>query len=123
MKKFLCFCLVLALCIPLIACDHKQQFKLTIDTNSMEPVFSAGDTIIYEAVNTKNLQEGDIIAYWAVEDGQRFVRVHRIVAIYDGGESLIFETRGDNNAESDLQVVHESNVLGKYVRKLLFGFL
>ena len=123
MKKFICLFLVLALCIPLIACDQKEQFKLVIETDSMAPTFSAGDTVIYEAVDVKSLQVGDIIAFWVVEDGQRFVRVHRINEIYDGGENLIFQTKGDNNPQADANVVHESNILGKYVRKLIFGFL
>ena len=123
MKKLLCLCLVLALCIPLIACSQSTQVKYVVDTDSMAPTFSAGDTIIYEPVDTKSLQIGDIIAFWTVEDGQRFVRVHRIVEIYDGGENLIFETKGDSNSTNDPQVVHESNVLGKYVRKLIFGIL
>ena len=123
MRKFLCVCLVLALCIPLIACSQNQQFKLVIETDSMAPIFSAGDTVVYETVDAKSLEIGDVIAFWVVENGQRFVRVHRITEIYDGGENLIFQTKGDNNAQADANVVHESNILGKYVRKLIFGFL
>lgn len=122
MKKILCICLVLSLCCALAACNQSQRFKLTITDNSMVPTFSEGDTIIYEPVDPDTLQVGDIIAFWMVVDSERVVQVHRIVNIYDLGENLLFETRGDNAANSDAMPVHESNVLGKYVRTLIFGF-
>jgi len=122
MKKFLCICLVLSLCCTLAACNQSNRVKLTISDNSMEPTFSEGDTIIYEPVDTDTLQVGDIIAFWMVVDGERAVQAHRIVNIYDLGENLLFETKGDNAEKSDAMPVHESNVLGKYVRTLIFGF-
>lgn len=121
MKKFLCLCLVLVLFCSLTACDRSDEYKLEITSDSMAPTFTTGDTIIYKTVDPDTLKEGDIIAFWMVADGQRFVCVHRIVTIYTDGDSLFFETKGDNNTASDVQAVHETNVLGIYVRKAFFG--
>lgn len=122
MKKILCICLALTLCLAMVACNQSQRTKLEITDNSMEPTFSKGDTVIYEQVDTDTLKEGDIIVYWALEGTQRVVQIHRIVNIYDIGENRLFETKGDSNERSDALPVHESNVLGKYIRTLLFGF-
>ena len=122
MKRILCICLAIALCLTLAACNQKERFKLEIDDDSMEPTFSAGDTIIYEAVDPHTLKEGDIIVFWTLEGAQRVVQAHRIVNIYEVGDNWLFETRGDNNSNSDALPVHENNVLGKYIRTLIFGF-
>lgn len=122
MNKWICICLVLALCLSLSACNQSDKFKLEITDHSMEPTFSKGDTIIYENVDPDTLEVGDIIAYWTLVDSERVVQVHRIVNIYDIGENRLYETRGDGNADSDPLPVHESNILGIYIRTLIFGF-
>lgn len=121
MKKILCLCLVLALCFTLMACDQSNRTKIKITYDSMAPVFTTGDTVIYESVDPDTLKVGDIIAFWAIVDSQRVVMIHRIVEIYDMGDNVSFQTKGDNNSQPDASPVHESNVLGKYVRKAIFG--
>ena len=121
MKKFLCLCLILALCLPLVACNQSQRTKIEITDDTMAPTFSTGDTVIYESVDPDTLKEDDIIAFWTVVNGQRCIVLHRITAIYDLGDNLGFQTKGDNNAEPDASVVHESNIVGKYIRKAIFN--
>lgn len=90
---------------------------LSIQTPSMEPTINPGDLIIDKAVgDTSELKVGDIITYWTVIDGERVLNTHRIVEIYDGGNYLIFATKGDNNSTEDPLTVHESEIVGVYSR-------
>ena len=90
---------------------------LSIQTPSMEPTISPGDLIIDKAVgDASELHVGDIITYWTVIDGERVLNTHRIVEIYDGGNYLIFATKGDNNSTEDPLTVHESEIVGVYSR-------
>lgn len=87
----------------------------SIQTESMYPTLEPGDLIIDTAIkDTSELEVGDVITYWTVINGERVLNTHRIVEIYDGGGHLIFETRGDNNAQSDPLTVHESELVGQY---------
>lgn len=88
---------------------------LSIQTDSMYPKFKPGDLIIDTRVkDPSELRKGDIITYWTVINGERVLNTHRIVNIYDGGDYLIFETKGDNNTAADPLTVHESEIVGKY---------
>lgn len=95
-----------------------DQFSLKIYTDSMYPTFKAGDTIICERISDPGeLRTGDIITFWVVINGERVLNTHRINNIYDGGDCLIFETKGDANEQVDPLTVHEYELVGKYVRK------
>lgn len=88
---------------------------LSIQTDSMYPELKAGDLAIDTPVkNPEKLRTGDIITYWTIIDGERVLNTHRIVNVYDGGDYLIFETKGDNNTTVDPLTVHESEVIGQY---------
>ena len=88
---------------------------LSIQTDSMYPALVSGDMIIDVAVKDPgDLRPGDVITYWTVIGGQRVLNTHRIENIYNGGDYLIFETKGDNNTAVDPLTVHESELVGKY---------
>lgn len=90
---------------------------LSIQTDSMVPKINPGDLIIDKEVkDASELHKGDIITYWTVIDGERVLNTHRIVEIYDGGNYLIFATKGDNNNTEDPLTVHESEIVGVYSR-------
>jgi signal peptidase len=44
--------------------------------------------------------------------------VHRVIAISNGGSSLYFQTKGDNNPGPDGWSVPAQNLMGVYVAKL-----
>ena len=91
----------------------------SIQTDSMYPTLNPGDLIISTAVkDASELQNGDIITYWTVINGERVLNTHRITEIYDGGNYRIFATKGDNNTHADPLTVHESEVVGKYSFKI-----
>ena len=88
---------------------------LSIQTDSMYPEFAAGDLIFSHRVkDTSALKKGDVITYWTVIEGERALNTHRIVEIYDGGDHLLFGTKGDNNSIDDGMPVHEADIVGQY---------
>lgn len=137
MKKRVCILLLLSLCLMLSACNYFSQSQagqtgkvrtvlgnivLTIQTGSMDPTFSVGDTILCEPVtDPDDLQVGDVIAYWATVGDGKMITVHRILEIQDMGEYRTFLTKGDNNSAPDTVPVHEASVVGKYLRKAILG--
>lgn len=91
----------------------------SIQSESMYPTLKPGDLIFDTAVrDTDELKVGDIITYWTVINGERVLNTHRIVGIYDGGGYRIFGTKGDNNTAEDALTVHESEIVGKFSRRI-----
>ena len=91
----------------------------SIQTDSMYPTFSHGDLIIGDPdFEVEELKVGDIITYWTVISGERVLNTHRIYEIYDGGDYLIFATKGDNNNVVDSLTVHESEIVSVYERTI-----
>ena len=89
----------------------------SVQTDSMYPTLQAGDLIIDRVVDDPSeLRVDDIITYWTVINGERVLNTHRIYQIYDGGNYLVFETKGDRNSVADSMTVHESEVVGRYQR-------
>lgn len=91
----------------------------SIQTDSMADTLLPGDLAIGTVVKDKTtLRVKDVITYWTIINGERVLNTHRIEQIYDGGNYLFFETRGDNNPTADPLKVHESEVVGKYIGKI-----
>ena len=90
----------------------------SIKTESMYPTLKPGDLIFSTSVDTEDLRVNDVITYWTVINGERVLNTHRITDIYDGGNHLIFATKGDNNTAADALTVHESEVVGKYAFRI-----
>ena len=87
----------------------------SIQTDSMYPTLLPGDLIFDTPVKEpEELRSGDIITYWTVINGERVLNTHKIVEIYDGGDYLIFATKGDKSDSVDRLTVHESEIVGKY---------
>ena len=135
-KKVLCAVLTVALCCSLSACSVKDacvsvylryfhesgtvptlfgKVVLEIQTDSMSPTLEPGDIIFCDRVEDPSaLRKGDIITYWTIIGGERVLNTHRIVEIYDGGDYLIFQTKGDNLPLADPLTVHESEIVAVY---------
>lgn len=87
----------------------------TVQTDSMYPTLKPGDLIIDVAVKDySELRVGDIITYWTIIEGKRVLNTHKIAGIYDGGDYLIFETKGEKVNQTDSLTVHESEIVGVY---------
>lgn len=64
-----------------------------IASNSMSPIFNAGDAVVLRQFDTDDVEIDDIIAF---KNGDRII-VHRVVDIDKG----VYITKGDNNNEND----------------------
>jgi len=80
-----------------------------VRSDSMKPVFSAGDLIIDKSASA-NITIGTIVSY---KNGSETV-THRVVALTDGGVI----TRGDGNDDNDPGIVAIPQVQGTYFMKL-----
>lgn len=88
---------------------------LTVQSDSMYDTLMPGDLILDVPVkDVGELRVDDIITYWTIINGERVLNTHRIINIYDGGNYLLFETKGDNNTIADPMTVHESEIVGRY---------
>ncbi len=86
--------------------NHKL---IAIASNSMVPMYSRGDAVIYEKVKVESLEVGDILAFKKND----IVVTHRIVKILKNGSEYSFVTKGDNNNANDTYEPKESDVLGR----------
>ena len=88
---------------------------MTVQSNSMYDTLKSGDLILDVPVkDPAELRTGDIITFWTLINGEYALNTHRIVNIYDGGDHLLFETKGDNNQMADPMTVHASEIVGQY---------
>ncbi len=85
---------------------------------SMRPTLQAGDLVFLEGVDPRTLHKGDIIGVDVPRDAQKKYQlpahiVHRIAKVGHDQYGLVFTTKGDANAGSDVFVVHSNDVVGK----------
>jgi signal peptidase I len=107
-----------------------------IEGNSMYPNLQNGDLVIFRSVSPQSVTNGSIIVFVQGQTGIsmldsliRPVVVHRvkdIIVQYDG--VINFRTKGDNNQDTDPELVRDSQVLGAPIQivpkvGLLFLFL
>lgn len=80
-------------------------------SRSMEPTFSTGSMIaIKPTKDGSTYREGDIITF---KEEDKLV-THRIIGVQHVNGNLLYETKGDNNNDPDLQPVLAENVVGIY---------
>jgi signal peptidase I len=94
---------------------------LTVLSNSMVPVFEAGDVIITREIDAEDLKEGDIISFYNEEKN---LITHRITSIVEKNGERLFFTKGDNNNTADEEAITAGDIAGKelfHIPKL--GFL
>ena len=88
------------------------KYKLiAIASDSMSPVYRRGDAVIYEKIDVKKLEVGDILAFRK----NNIVITHRIVKIWKQNDRYYFTTKGDNNNSVDSFKTSEDLVLGRVV--------
>lgn len=117
---------IISACVTIISLSTSEHgvpsvggyVLLNIKTNSMADYINKGDMIITEKVkDTKKLKKDDVIAFFAVEQGQTIVKTHRIVNIENANGVLIFTTKGDNNEVADSATVSSSDIISVYSGK------
>ena len=91
----------------------------SVQSNSMSPVFEAGDLIVGKKVeDNQKYKVGDIITFWTTiqDDNGNDVSVlntHRIVKLQDrfNTGTIVYETKGDNNDIQDKNYVIHSAIV------------
>lgn len=84
---------------------------LVIATGSMTPNINIGDVVIVDKKkgdSLKDLKIGDVIAY----KKENIVICHRIIDVIESGDSIYYETKGDNNPSADQLLVETEDIVG-----------
>ena len=100
----------------LLICFMTGIFKyepITILSNSMTPVITKGDVVIYKRLTTEQIKELPINAIILYTKQDRNI-VHRIVKKIENGNNILFETKGDNNNKPDVELVKIEEIKGAY---------
>ncbi len=96
---------------------------LTVESDSMSPTFSKDDLILDKEIDdVHNLQEGDVITFRTLIDGQRVNNTHRIIAVNKINGNISFTTKGDNNDVKDSLEVYPADIIGKWNGTKINGF-
>ncbi len=102
--------LIISFIILIILISGVFKFKMiAIASNSMSPTYRRGDAIIYEKINTRDLEVGDILVF----QKNNIVVTHRIVKKWNQDGQYYFTTKGDNNNTEDNFKTKETEALGK----------
>jgi signal peptidase len=81
-------------------------------TGSMSPTYRIGGTVVIRPVDPLTVEVGNVITY--KPPGQTdFLVTHRVVEMYNEGESLSFQTKGDGVEVEDNYIVPAENVRGE----------
>ena len=90
---------------------------VAIGSGSMEPNVSYGDTVNFEKnIDINKLKKGDIIVFNHNEN----TIIHRIISIKKDKNSVIINTKGDNNNTADLFDLTEKDIKGKVRMKIKY---
>ena len=109
------YAVTLIISITLI-CFMQGTFKyepISILSNSMVPTFSRGDVVIFRKPSEKELKEipiNSIIIYTMEEQNI----AHRIVNIIQEKDTVMYQTKGDNNNVPDTKLVNTNQIKGIY---------
>lgn len=79
-------------------------------TGSMEPVLPVGSMVLVKAADPKEINEGDIIAFYSATD-QGAVVTHRVIENDSANGQFI--TKGDANGSNDIKPIPYPNLIGR----------
>jgi len=106
--------------MALISTNRENTFSIgkysvyNVLTESMLPTFGMGSIIVVKDVPQSQIETGDIITFYPVEDNST-VLTHRIIDIVcDDGETR-YQTQGDNNNIPDRNLIRYNKIIGKVV--------
>ena len=106
---------IIAICVPLIVPKTMGYQLYTVVSGSMEPAVPTGSLVYIKYVEPGDIETGDIIAFYG-SDAQGSIITHRVVSNSNAmGE---FITKGDANAENDMNPVNYEQYVGKMVRSI-----
>ena len=87
----------------------------TVVSGSMEPAIPTGSLVYVKTMDPTEVQEGDVIAFYSVQDGSSVI-THRVVT-----NSTVmgeFITKGDANEEKDRSPIPYNHFIGRVVKSI-----
>ncbi len=103
---------VILACIPLTLPRLAGYQVYNVISGSMEPAIPIGSLVLVKPQEASEIQEGDIIAYSSKTDAGAII-THRVVENQVAAGRLV--TKGDANAEHDINPVEYEQLLGKII--------
>lgn len=91
---------------------------LIVLTGSMEPDIMAGDLIIVQQIDGKDVKEKDVIAFFDPDGNGTSILTHRVEEIFEEDGTLYFRTKGIANDTADRLPVAEDKLVGIYVTRI-----
>ncbi len=83
--------------------------------------FNKGDVMVLIGTEAKNINKGDVVVFQA---NSKHPVIHRVVKVWEEDGEYHFQTKGDHNSDSYVQLgetdIGESKLLGKAVFKIPF---
>ncbi|MGD9901236.1 MAG: signal peptidase I [Spirochaetales bacterium] len=96
---------------------------LSVQTDSMEPVFGPGDLIFVETTSpTDQFEIDDIVTFRTIIEGEQVLNTHRIISYATIAGVRYYSTQGDNVNQSDLATITSGDIVAKYIGIKLNGF-
>lgn len=96
---------------------------LTVESDSMAPVFAKDDLILDKEIDDVfALENGDVITFWTMINGQRVKNTHRIIEVNKVNGNISFTTKGDSNDIKDSLNVYPADIIGIWTGVKLTGF-
>lgn len=105
---------VVAICIPMTVPQLMGYEVYVVVSGSMEPAIPVGSALYVEAVRPEEVGPGDVVAFY----DRGAVITHRVVEnhVVEGE----FITKGDANAENDMEPVAYGALIGRMVLQVPF---
>lgn len=111
-SKFIYYIIIIFLIMTVTLTSGYFKYQaIVIATGSMKPNINKGDVVITKKITDEDiekLQLGDILVF----NRDNKIIVHRIYKIYNSGNEIFFQTKGDNNNAPDGYLIETSEVIG-----------
>ena len=102
--------LLVVLIVLIIFTSGIFKYQLVaIASDSMNPAYYKGDTLMVEKCSINKIKVGDILVF--MSDNR--IITHRVIKIYKENDEIKFITKGDNNKTRDDIISDDSNYIGK----------
>ena len=117
-KKYITIPIFILLAILISLVSGLFRYKMiAVGSNSMLPIISKGDAVIYEKVSSiDKLNEDDILVF----KNEGVIYIHRIVEISKKNKDITIYTKGDNNAMNDEFTTSKEEVIGVVKQKIKY---
>lgn len=93
---------------------------LMVLSDSMNPVFAAGDMIIVNASTRDRYEKNEIVTFWRAK-APPMLLTHRITGTEEISGHTYYKTRGDANNTGDGTAVRHDEIVGRHFFTIPYG--